>query len=155
MIIVIILILIATIVCFYGKTTNDNIEGFKSLKVFYNKKHNYQKALYYIDKAINIDSENVLYWKRYAKINYRLNLFEEAEIGYRKTLELGNYELNTWLIRNDVLMQLGEYEAATNNLFQAAEFYPECAEIEYRLAGLYFNLNELFLTYASLFSYFF
>ena len=98
--------------------------------------------MYFINKAINIDSENVLYWKRYGNINFRLNLYEEAEVGYRKTLELGNYELNSWLTRNDILLKLGELEAAKNNLFQAKEFYEESAEIEYRLAGLFFKNLE-------------
>ncbi len=78
----------------------------------------------------------------YAQINQRLKFFEEAERGYKKTLELGNYELETWLSRSDVLILLGEYEASIYNLTQAAEFYPEHAEIEYRLAGLYFKTNE-------------
>ena len=103
---------------------------------------NYQKALYYIEKALNIDSENVLYWKRYAKINKRLNLYEEAEHGFRRSIELGNYEMETWLSRCDILIQLGEFDAAINNLLQACEFYPQNAEIEYRLAGLYFLLAE-------------
>ena len=98
--------------------------------------------MYFINKAINIDSENVLYRKRYGNINFRLNLYEEAEVGYRKTLELGNYELNSWLTRNDILLKLGELEAAKNNLFQAKEFYEESAEIEYRLAGLFFKNLE-------------
>jgi len=109
---------------------------------FYFRKRNYQKALYYIEKAINIDSENVLYWKRYAKINKRLNFFEEAEHGFRRSIELGNYEMDTWLSRCDILIQLGEFNAAINNLLQATEFYPENAEIEFRLAGLYYLLLE-------------
>lgn len=109
---------------------------------FYFKKQDYQKALYFIDKAINIDEENVLYWKRYAKINHRLKFFEEAEYGYKRSLELGNYELETWITRCDILIKLGEFRPALKNLFQAAEFYPETAEIEYRLAGLSFLLNE-------------
>lgn len=117
-------------------------KGWIAITDFYFKGKDYQKALYYIDKAINIDSENVLYWKRYAKINNRLNLFEEAEHGFRRTLELGNYELDTWLTRCDILIKLGEFEAAINNLNQSAEFYPECAEIEFRLAGIYYYLNE-------------
>ena len=28
--------------------------------------------MYYIDKAVGIDADNVLYWKRYAKINKKL-----------------------------------------------------------------------------------
>lgn len=130
---------------FYTKCVEEDAlldKGWIAITDFYLKKKNYQKALYYIDKAINIDSENVLYWKRYAKINNRLNLYEEAEHGFRRSIELGNYELDTWLARADILLQLGEYEAAINNLHQASEFYTESAEIEYRLAGVHYTLNE-------------
>lgn len=130
---------------FYTKCVEEDSlldKGWIAITDFYIKNKNYQKALYFIDKAINIDSENVLYWKRYAKINNKLNLFEEAEVGFRRALELGNYEIDTWLTRCDILIKLGEYEAAVNNLHQAAEFYPESAEIEFRLAGVHYYLNE-------------
>ncbi len=117
-------------------------KGWIAITDFYNKRKNYQKALYYIDKALNIDSENVLYWKRYATINRNLNLFEEAEHGYRRTIELGNYEIDSWTNRTDILIKLGEFEAAVNNMYQAAEFYPDAVEIEFRLAGLHFLLGE-------------
>ncbi len=130
---------------YYYKTVHEDPlldKGWIAITRYYNKKRNYQKALYYINKAINIDSENVLYWKLYSQINQRLNHFEEAERGFKKTLDLGNYELNTWLSRGDLLVKLGEPEAAVDNFEQAVVFYPENAEIEYRLAGLYFSLNE-------------
>ena len=129
---------------FYKTVHEDPLldKGWIAITKFYNKKHNFQKALYYINKAINIDSDNVIYWKLYAQINHRLNFFEEAERGYKKTLDLGNYELSTWLSRADILIRLGEHDAAILNLIQAAEFYPETAEIEYRLAGLHFTLLE-------------
>ncbi|TNJ45703.1 tetratricopeptide repeat protein [Tamlana fucoidanivorans] len=130
---------------YYDRTVHEDPlldKGWIAITKFHNKKGNYQKALYYIKKAINIDAENVHYWKLYSQINHRLKFFEEAESGYKKTLELGNYELNTWLSRGDLLIKLGEPEAAIYNFEQAIEFYPENAEIEYRLAGLYFLLNE-------------
>ncbi|WP_327018058.1 tetratricopeptide repeat protein [Croceibacter atlanticus] len=117
-------------------------KGWIALTDQYLKKLDYQKALYFINKAIDIDEDNVLYWKRYAKINNRLKFYEEAERGYRKSLELGNYELETWITRCDLLINLGEYNVAINNLLQAEEFYPDTAEIEYRLSGLHFLLNE-------------
>ncbi len=129
---------------FYKTVHEDPLldKGWIAITKFYNKKRNYQKALYYINKAINIDSDNVIYWKLYAQINHRLNFFEEAERGYKKTLDLGNYELATWLSRADILIHLGEYNAGILNLIQAAEFYPETAEIEFRLAGLHYSLLE-------------
>lgn len=130
---------------YYYKTVHEDPlldKGWIAITKFYNKQQNYQKALYYINKAINIDGDNVLYWKLYAQINQRLNFLEEAERGYKKTLDLGNYELDTWLSRADILVNLGECEAAALNLIQGAEFYPETAEIEYRLAGIYYTLLE-------------
>ncbi|MGB3605862.1 MAG: tetratricopeptide repeat protein [Psychroserpens sp.] len=129
---------------FYKTVHEDPLldKGWIAITKFYNKQKNYQKALFYINKAINIDGENVVYWKLYAQINLRLNFLEEAERGFKKTLDLGNYELQTWLSRSDVLISLGEYEASVLNLIQAAEFYPETAEIEFRLAGLHFTLHE-------------
>ncbi|AVR45916.1 hypothetical protein C7S20_11995 [Christiangramia fulva] len=117
-------------------------KGWIAITDFYLRKLNYQKALYYINKALNIDEDNVLYWKRYAKINNRLNFFEEAEYGYKKSLELGNYELETWIKRCDILTSLGEYDTAISCMLQALEFYPDTAEIEYRLAGLFFSANK-------------
>jgi len=130
---------------YYYKTVHEDPQldkGWISITNFYNRKQNFQKALYYINKAINIDSENVLYWKLFAQINQRLKFYEEASHGYKKALEFGNYELETWLARADVLLKIGEYEGAIDNLLQASEFYPENAEIEYRLSGLYYTNNR-------------
>ena len=130
---------------FYYQTVHEDPlldKGWIAITNFYNKNKNYQKALYYINKAINIDEENAVYWKLYATINQRLKFYEESERGFKKTLELGNYEFETWISRADVLIQLGEYEAAIFNLNQAAEFHPEQPEIDYRLAGLHFKTNE-------------
>ncbi|WP_124980812.1 tetratricopeptide repeat protein [Nonlabens xiamenensis] len=112
-------------------------KGWLAIVNFYCKSMDYQKALGYIEKAIEIDGENALYWTKYAKLNKRLNFFEEAEYGYRRAIELGNYELSTWLDRADILLVLGEVEAMISNLTNGLEFYPEQTELEFRLAGAY------------------
>jgi len=109
---------------------------------FYVKKKDFNKALFYIEKAVNIDADNALYWKRHARISLQLNRYEEAEHAFRRTIELGNYELTTWLSRCDLLIKLGEHRAAVNNLLQATEFHPDQAEIEFRMAGLNYLLKD-------------
>jgi tetratricopeptide (TPR) repeat protein len=42
----------------------------------------------------------------------------------------------------DILQFLGEFESAIQTLLQATEFYPEENEIEYRLAGIYFMMQD-------------
>ncbi|WP_179336577.1 tetratricopeptide repeat protein [Winogradskyella ludwigii] len=130
---------------FFKKTIDEDPlldKGWIAITKFYMKRLNYQKALHYINKAVIIDGDNVVYWKMYATINKRLNFLEEAERGYKQALELGNFELDTWINRSDVLIILGEYDAAIFNLLQASEFYPENAEVEYRLSGLYFTVHQ-------------
>jgi len=131
---------------FFHKTVHEDPlldKGWIAITDFYVRQKNYQKALFYVNKAIGIDNENRLYWKRYATINRALSFFEEAEIGYRKAVEFGDYELDTWLFWIDTLQFLGEFEGAIHNLLQATEYFPEEFQIEYRMAGLYLMLDDI------------
>lgn len=126
---------------FFLKTTTEDPlldKAWNALTDFYIKQKNYQKALYYINKALGIDQENLAYWRKYAHINHYLGYFEEAEVGYRKSFEFGNIELDNFLCWSDVLYVLGENEAAIELLKNAQDVYPDEAEILYRLVGLYF-----------------
>jgi tetratricopeptide (TPR) repeat protein len=130
---------------FFNKTVHEDPlldKGWIAITDFYVRQKNFQKALFYVNKALAIDNENRMYWKRYATISKALNLYEEAEYGYRKAVEYGDYALDTWLFWVDLMQYLGEFESAVQALLQASEYFPEEHEIEYRLAGLYYMLHE-------------
>ena len=130
---------------FFNKTVHEDPlldKGWIAITDFYVRQKNFQKALYYVNKALAIDNQNRLYWKRYATINKAMNFYEEAEFGYRKAVEFGDYQLDTWLYWVDITQFLGEFNTAIQTLLQASEYFPEEYEVEYRLAGLYFMLNE-------------
>lgn len=131
---------------YYQQTVHEDPlldKGWIAITDFYIRQKNYLKALYYVNKAIAIDGENAMYWKRYAAVNSALHFFEEAEYGYRKAFEAGDINLDTFTLWSDVLQFLGEFESATEILLQATELFPEEYEIEYRLAGLYFLMNKI------------
>ncbi len=130
---------------FFNKTVHEDPlldKGWIAITDFYVRQKNFKKALYYVNKALTIDNENRFYWKRFATINKELNQFEDAEFGYRKAVEHGDYMLDTWLFWVDILQFLGEFESAIQTLLQASEYFPEEYEVEYRLAGLYLMLQE-------------
>ena len=130
---------------FYNKTVHEDPlldKGWIAITDFYVREKNYQKALHFVNKALSIDNENHLYWKRYATINKKMNFFEEAEFGYRKAVEFGDFQLDTWLFWVDILQFQGEFEFAIRTLLQATEYFPENSEIEYRLAGLYYMTSS-------------
>jgi tetratricopeptide (TPR) repeat protein len=130
---------------YYNQTVHEDPlldKGWIAITDFYVREKNFQKALFYVNKALAIDNQNQLYWKRYATINKEMNFFEEAEFGYRKAVEFGDYQLDTWLFWVDILQFLGEFNSAVQTLLQATEYFPEENEIEYRLAGLYFMIQD-------------
>ncbi|CAM4160901.1 tetratricopeptide repeat protein [Flavobacterium antarcticum] len=130
---------------FYNKTVHEDPlldKGWIAITDFYLRQKNFQKALYFLNKALSIDNQNKRYWKRYGSINKEMQFYEEAELGYRKAVEYGDTELDTWLFWVDTLQFMGEFETAIKTLLQSTEFFPESFEIEYRLAGLYFMLGE-------------
>ncbi|PRZ24041.1 tetratricopeptide repeat protein [Flavobacterium granuli] len=130
---------------YYNETVHEDPlldKGWVAITDFYVRQKNFEKALFYVNKALAIDNQNRLYWKRYATINKQMNFFEEAEFGYRKAVEFGDTGLDTWLFWVDILQFLGEFESAIQTLLQASEYYPEENEVEYRLAGLYFMIQD-------------
>ena len=103
---------------------------------------NYQKASYYLSKALKIDEDNAVYWRRYSEIKLKLSFLEEAVSGYNNCLRLGDNSPEIYLGLIDVLSFLGEYNYALKVIFEAQKIHKGFAEIEYRFAGLFFIMNK-------------
>ena len=71
-----------------------------------------------------------------------MNFYEEAVSGFQKCLKLQDDDLEIYIALTDVLSFLGEFNDAVSILFKAQKIYKDFAEIEYRLAGLFFVLNK-------------
>ncbi|MEM9000524.1 MAG: tetratricopeptide repeat protein [Bacteroidota bacterium] len=129
---------------FYNTVHEDPLldKGWLAITDFYYNQKNYDKALHYVNKAINIDGENPQYWKKCAKIYLALKNYEEADFAYKQTVDLGNYELDTWLEWTDTLKNLIDYASAKQVLLQGLEFYPENAELHYKAAGIFMKLKD-------------
>jgi tetratricopeptide (TPR) repeat protein len=130
---------------YFNKTVHEDPlldKGWIAITDFYVRQKNFQKALFYVNKALAIDDQNRAYWKRFATINKAMNFYEEAELGFRKAVEFGDDHLDTWLFWVDILQFLGEFDSAIMTSLQATELFPEEYQIEYRLAGFYFMLND-------------
>lgn len=117
-------------------------KGWLAITDFYIRTKKFTKAREYINKAINIDGENPTYWKRCALIHQALGDLDEADYSFKQAVDLGNYELDTWLRWAEVLRLNGEMEAAVEVLLQGVEFHPEAGEIRYRLAGICHELGQ-------------
>ena len=130
---------------YYYKTVHEDPlldKGWLAITDFYYKKKDFNKALYYIDKALNIDGENPTYWKKSAIINTALKQYDQADYSFQQAVELGNYELDTWLSWANVAKANKDYDSGIRILAQGQEFYPESAEIQYKTVGILLLAND-------------
>ena len=130
---------------FYQTVHEDPLldKGWLAITNFYFRKRNYEKALYYIDKALNIDGGNPSYWKKSARIHVALKNYDQADFSFQQVVDLGNYELDTWLKWAEAAQLNGDIPAAIHILSQGREFYPENLKILYKIAGYQLGLNDL------------
>lgn len=112
-------------------------KGWLAITDFYYRKANFKKALFYIDKALNIDGENALYWKKCARIHDVLKNYIQADFSYKQAVELGNYELDTWVKWAEVAKHNSDIPGALQILAQGKEFYPESSKILFKIAGFH------------------
>ncbi len=110
-------------------------------KLCYNREE-YQKALFYSNKLLEVNEENADYWYIYAKSNLKIAFFEEAAKAFQKCMDLGDTSLNTFLSLTDTFFYLGDYKEAVKVLFKAEVYFHRHADIDYRLSGLYFSLGS-------------
>lgn len=132
-------------ISFYKKAVHEDPlleKGWELLSNRYCQEKDYQKAVYYISKALKIEEDNSLYWRQYAEINLKLNFYQEAVTGFEKCLSLKDDALENYIDLADVFSFLGEFNDAITILIKAQKKYKKAAEIEYRFAGLFFLMNK-------------
>lgn len=117
-------------------------QGWLALTKLFYIQGDYLKAQEYINKALNADSENASFWKRAAIIYQALGNPSQADYAFKQCVELGNYELNTFLKWAEILLELKSYEAAFEVLEQGIEFYPDQSSLLYFLAGIHALNNQ-------------
>ncbi|PCE64869.1 hypothetical protein B7P33_06805 [Sediminicola luteus] len=118
-------------------------KGWLAITDFHIKVRDFDKAKKYINKALNIDDKNAFYWIKNALIHTHLEMYHDAEASYRQAVELGNYEMDTWLAWAKTLLLLEEAEAASLVLKQGLEYHPESPELRFYLIGCYHRCNDM------------
>lgn len=137
--------LIDSAIKYYKKAVHEDPlldRGWILLTDIYYAEKDYQKSLYYIGKALQIDDANPLYWRKYANINLKINFYEEAVKAFDNCINLGDIDIEIYIALADVHLFLGDFNDALSTLIKAKKTYKEFAEIEYRLCGLFMILDK-------------
>lgn len=100
------------------------------------------EAIYYINKALSINPDSSDYLYVAAEIHRRGGMLNEAELIYEKLITLGHIEPDIFIDYAELLFDLCEFEQGMEILYQGVQLNPESAEINYRLSGYLYTLQE-------------
>lgn len=117
-------------------------EAWVALAAHFTQRGEFTLARKTIMSALDIDSENGSYWLQHAQVHKKLSRLEEAEVGYRRCMELGNSDLHIIIERSDLLELMGNYAMALDVLNQGLLYHVDASELQVRLASLSHLMGE-------------
>lgn len=133
-------------VTYYLKATNEDPmleKAWLSLIDLFTIDENYKSALDQVKLATDTDPENDNFWKRSGSIHFLLEKYADACIGFENAIKHGTTDLDIFLMFADLhALHTHDYKKAISVLIEASELHGDSYEIQYRLAGLYFILDN-------------
>ncbi|MFP4620127.1 MAG: tetratricopeptide repeat protein [Bacteroidales bacterium] len=131
---------------YYRKSMNvedNNPEVYYSIANLLCKKQKYWDALFYAKGATYLDESDSRYHVLYGKINARLKMHKEAARAFYQTVVLKPEVFFHWILLTDELIIERKYDKAIRYLLDSMEFHGNNAMILFRLAALYYKINQM------------
>ena len=115
-----------------------------SIAIIYYNKNDFNESKNNLLKALEIDSDKIKYWELYAKINIKIDNFEEVELSIKEILSLGKLDVNTLTFLTQTLIKIPENESLIKGLLKSINLFPKSAEneINYLLSAIYFKILD-------------
>ena len=99
-------------------------------------------ASYHIKKAVQINKSNVDYLFVYAQIHEKVGFVKEAELAYRKVLEIDQLDSESWLNYSHLLYNNESVNEAIKLSTEGIKLNPKNAELSYRLSAYLLQNGE-------------
>ena len=120
--------------------TNEN--SWESLILFYFNQKKFEKVKFYLDRALNNNSDSISLWKKSLELNTLTGRREKAIESCKKLIELGIYESEILIQLIDLLIDKKEWVEAYKIGKEAYVSFPENRKIAIRIAGCCFYLSK-------------
>ncbi len=117
-------------------------EAWYKIALLYSIYSQSKKSLEYAERAVEIEFDNILYNTFLARLYMRLSKFEQADKIYENLISYEVDDANIWIEYFILLNQLELKNDAVDVLLRSLSYFPENAEILYRLSGVLFGTDR-------------
>ena len=100
------------------------------------------EGIHYIKKGIELDSEDADYWYIYGSCQEKMRFYEEAEISYKRVIELNPDLPGIWLDYANLLYEQNSKDASLEVLAEGIKHNPQNAALQYRMSACLFKIGQ-------------
>ena len=114
------------------------------ISLYYFEKDSFEESKINLLKALEIESSNVQYWELFIKINIKLKLFEDVEIGVKEILNIEKLDINNLTFLTKTLVTIPHNDKLFHKLLRSINLFPRSPEneINYLISVIHFTLNN-------------
>jgi tetratricopeptide (TPR) repeat protein len=100
------------------------------------------RSLEYAERAVDIEYGNIEYSSYLARLYMRLSMFDKADRVYEDLILLEVDDADIWIEYSILLKHLELENDSIDVLLRSLSYFPENAEILYRLSGMLFGMDR-------------
>ena len=130
---------------FYLKSVQiepSNENSWESLILFFLNQKKLKKAKYYLDRALEINSDSIALWKKSLMLNVLTGKKEKVIDNCNRLIELGNYEIDIIIQLIDLYIEKKKWTEAYKIAEEALTSFTENRNLALRVAGCCFYLSR-------------
>ena len=122
---------------YYKKSLNEDesySDSWFGIAMVKSAKEEYFEALYYLKMALKHNDTNEEYYLELGKINEKLGFFDEAELNFKKAIEIAPYDDELWSFYAEMFISQKKFELAIRILYEAKSNISDSANILYKIS---------------------
>ena len=112
------------------------------ISLLYSLDSQVDRSLEYAERAVDIEYGNIEYSTYLARLYMRLSMFDKADRIYEDLISMEVDDADIWIEYSILLIHMEMKNDSIDILLRSLSYFPENAEIMYRLAGMLFGTDR-------------
>lgn len=132
-------------IAYYTKAVQEDDElddAYHELALLSDEDEQWEQAIHYINRALELDPDNITYLFISADIHRRGGRLDEAVLFYETIEDAGVIDSKLYIDFAELLFDMCEFEKGMEKLYEGVRKQPEAPEMNLRLAGYLLLLEE-------------
>ena len=91
---------------------------------------------------MELEKENAEFWHIYGELQQKMLFYEDAELSFKKVIELDPDNAEVWLDYANLLFEQENKNGSLEVLAEGIKYHPQNAELQYRISACLMSIGQ-------------